>query len=408
MRSLLAATLLAFALVPSVLGHSWIYQLRTLDEDGQYVGEYGYPRKFVAAGDPNFDGFSNVHLSPPVEQQPPFINKTNPLCRDDQTKPLQNDKYPRLQANPGVWMSLRYAENGHTSNPSDLDGHVPGTLDLGRRDLGGNVFIFGTTEPREDEKIANVIQWTKDGSGGDKRGVLLAANDFDDGRCFQVNDSPITKKRMAATKNYAMGQMDGPGTYELLCESNVQLPEDAPVGKPYTLYWVWQWAMDPVNKTSNPNPTFPNGKDEYYTTCMDVDVVDTIKLSTKAKFYMPQQDTMDRAVPDFKSRKATIADPLEAEVGNLWKSNPSQTGAIPSPEPINTGIAPPRSTLSTIARPGDQPTKAPGDNDVVTIIETVRVTVTATAETQRVTARPEQFTRPNGAKFRGRFTTRTF
>ncbi|KAF2791306.1 hypothetical protein K505DRAFT_67837 [Melanomma pulvis-pyrius CBS 109.77] len=411
MRGVLATAVLALGIVPTVLGHSWITQMRTLDKNGKYVGEYGYPRNFIATSDPGYNGeLSMVFLNPPLAQQPPFINFDNTLCHPNQTKPVQSssNKYPRLQAHPGAWMSLRYAENGHVSNPSPLNGHVPGTLDLGRRPNGGTVFVFGTTEPKEDERIANVIQWTKDGKGGDKRGVLLASNDYDDGRCYQVNESPVTKERMAQTKNYAMGQLDGPGNFELLCETNVQMPKDAAVGKPYTLYWVWQWGMDP-----KANPTFPKGKDEYYTTCMDVDVVDTIKLDTNAKFALAQQDAMDKAVSNFKSRTALIQDPLKAEVGDLFKSDPSQSGAVPSLKPTKTAGAPFKNTTSTALqvptltkRPGDKPTVLPGDDDVLTITVTERVTVTAPAVTSLITARPEHLSRHNGAKFRGRlFTT---
>lgn len=423
----LGISVLALGVVQTVLGHSWIAQMRTIDKQGQYVGEYGYPRNFVATTDPGYNGeLSMVFLSPPLPQQPPFINAENPLCHSNQTKAVQSsDKYPRLQASPGSWMALRYAENGHTSNPSPLNGHTPGTLDLGRRENGGTVFVFGTTEPIEDEKIANVIQWTKDGKGGDKRGVLLAANDFDDGRCYQVNDSPITKERMAATKNYAAGQTDGPGNFELMCETNVRLPNDAVAGKPYTLYWVWQWGMDPFKGNPNGNPTFQNGKDEYYTTCMDVDVVDTIKLDTSAKFALAQQDSMDVAVKNFKSRKAIIKNPLKGEVSDDFKLDPSQSGT-PSSKPTSTGVTPPQSTFSTIRapylnststapvqipsltqRPDDKPTELPSDiaMDIVTVTVTERVTVVAPAVTQIVTARSEHVARHNGAKFRGRFTT---
>ena len=72
-----------------------------------------------------------IYALPPLQQQPPFINASNLLCHPNQ---IQSDKYPRLQAKVGKWASHRYAENGHVSNPSALNGHIPGTLDAGRRE----------------------------------------------------------------------------------------------------------------------------------------------------------------------------------------------------------------------------------------------------------------------------------
>ncbi|KAF2708150.1 hypothetical protein K504DRAFT_351493, partial [Pleomassaria siparia CBS 279.74] len=385
---------------PAVLAHTWVSQLRTINQVGEYIGEYGYPRNFLDTSDAGYNGETSMtYLVPPVEQQPPFINSTNLLCNPNLRKPVQNPKYPRLQATPGVWIALRYAENGHTSNPSNLNGHTPGTLDLGRRPNGGTVFIFGTTEPKEDEKIADVLQWTQDGNGGDKRGLLLATQNYDDGRCYQVNQSPVTKERMALTKNYRLGQPDGPGNYELPCEADVQLPKDAPVGKPLSLYWVWNWAMDPTENNPNANPTFPKGKDEYYTTCMDVDIVDAIKTNASAKFALAQQDSMEVAVRNYKSRTAQFKDPIAAEVGPVFKSNSSdsQPSVLPTAKPTTIAPSPPQTTLATsigvpslnstgkptieiptlTVRPGDKPTSLPNDDDVVTVIVTERVTVTA-------------------------------
>jgi hypothetical protein len=83
-------------------------------------------------------------------------------------------------------------------------------------------------------------------------------------------------------------------------------PEDLPVGQPYTLYWVWQWVNAP-----NVDTNLPNGKDEYYTSCIDVDIdgaSDLALLQTDNK--LMQQDRMDTAVLDFKSRGALTTNPL--------------------------------------------------------------------------------------------------
>lgn len=451
----LPLALLATCIVPAVLGHTWIEQMRAIDDTGKYVGEYGYPRGFKSKHAKDYNSETDmVYLLPPISTQHPFINASHLLCHEKQRKPVQGtrpeqgDTWPRLQAPPGGWVALRYAENGHVSNPS-----TKGQLNGGRREKGGSVFIFGTTEPKEDEKIVDVLRWTKDGQGGDKRGVLLAVNDYDDGRCYEIN--PLTGDRQKQTPNFAMGQAQegAPGGYPLYCESDVQLPENAPSGKPYTLYWVWQWPMDP----KMPGNPFKDGKDEYYTTCMDVDVGDTVQQSA-SQFALEQQDAMEEAVPQYKSRTALLTDPIEGEIGPVFggqgngsaqptatpapsggaPQNPSQSAAAPTPtgdapmnsQPVPAPSAPPsptgdastspqlpaatsnapspsQNTLATspsapasqntevptlTQRPGDKPSASapPADDDVVRITVTSQITITASSAAEPTSAAPSK------------------
>jgi hypothetical protein len=55
---------------------------------------------------------------------------------------------------------------------------------------------------------------------------------------------------------------------DLWYQHDIQLPADAPSGQPYTLYWVWDWPTAP-----GVDPNLPNGKQELYTTCIDIDIV---------------------------------------------------------------------------------------------------------------------------------------
>lgn len=374
-------TLLAGALAaaPAVIAHTWIEQMRNIGPDGSYVGEYGYPRGFKDKAAPGYDGETDMNwLMPPLEQQPPFITADNLLCHTNQRKPVQSDKFPRLKSAPGAWLALRYAENGHVSNPSDLNGHVPGELDLGRRPNGGSVFVFGTKEPKEDEKLADVLRWTKDGQGGDKRGILLAVNDYDDGRCYEIN--PVTKERQQQFPNGAAGAAEGATGFPLYCETNVQLPEDAEVGKPYTLYWVWQWPIDAGDGPNN-DPTYPKGKDQYYSTCMDVDISGEIEQqAASGNFAIAQQDGQEKAVPGYRNRKALIEDPMEGNVGPLFRSSetPSPTApsaGFPTQTTFATSVTAPFMNTTMTSAPPVVPTP-PGDN-VVRITVTERITVTA-------------------------------
>jgi hypothetical protein len=433
MQGIFTAIIAALAVIPVALGHTWIEQLRNINDKGEYVGEYGYPRGMFAKTDPGFNGFS-MNFEIPGASTPGnvFITNSTQLCHEKQRKQEQSqDKYPRLQATPGGFVAMRYMENGHVTLPQNQKG---------KPKKAGTIFVYGTTEPKEDEHLVTVLNWTQDGQGGDKRGKLLAMNDFDDGRCYEKNSSPISQERTQSDPNFAMGQaVDGAtGNYPLFCETNVQIPETAELGKPYTMYWVWQW-----NTIPDKDPSYPKGKDEYYSTCIDVDVASkdvAMAADAQVKFDIgPQQDAMSVAVSDFASRTAIITNVAQGEVGPIFGGGPagSPSGAPPADTPSPTGgnpaatspgpsVSPGVPFLNTTApaltgiptlseHPGAVPTSLAGAGDVVTVTDTLMVTVTATASSRPTTASelPASAVSPraahsirhiNGAKFRGMFT----
>ncbi|KAE8350233.1 hypothetical protein BDV28DRAFT_139532 [Aspergillus coremiiformis] len=238
-------------LAPMIDAHSWVEQLMVIAPNGTFVGSPGYSRGNILRTDPQYNDPQMVYLVPAD------INKLKPdayLCKDIQRKQTQTDGSPRLQANAGAAIALRYQENGHVTLP-DQTPHKP----LNR----GTVYVYGTTEPKEGEKIMDVHKvWNKEGSGGDKRGVLLSMQDYDDSRCYQVNNGSISQAR----QGHFPHKPDPLMGVNLWCQSDIALPSNAPSGKPYTLYWVWDWP-------TSPNAKAPEGKQEVYTTCIDVDVV---------------------------------------------------------------------------------------------------------------------------------------
>jgi hypothetical protein len=373
----------ALAVTPVALGHTWIEQLRNINAKGQYVGEYGYPRGMFSKTDPGYDGFK-MNFEIPAYQNKVFIQNDTMLCHPNQRQQKQSqDKYPRLQAIPGGFIAMRYMENGHITKPDNQKGKPA---------HAGTVFVYGTTQPKADEKLVNVLRWTQDGQGGDGRGVLLTTNNFDDGRCYENNQTPEQLERAKEFPNYAMGQDgDGPGTMPLFCETNVQLPKTADMGKPYTFYWVWQWNTAP----GGVDPGLPTGKDEYYSTCIDVDVASAnvaVAAEAKPKFALGQQDAMAQAVPDFASRTAAMTDALKGEVGPIFgggkqTSAPSAPlGGAPLQTPVPSGQPPrasdPAGVPTLTQRPGAAPSAQPGGGDVVTVTDTVYITMTAPVASQ--------------------------
>ena len=341
------------------LAHSWIEQMVNIDSNGKYFGEYGYPRAFADKGIPGFNQQSDVYMLPPLARQPPYINNTDLLCHPSQRNQTQSANFPRLQAAPGGMFAMKYAENGHVTQPAQLPG---------KPKAGGTNFVFGTTQPKDDEKLTDVMQWTQDGSGGDKRGVLLSAENFDDGRCYQISGFPISVQRQKEFADPIHGQVGS--QHEQLCETDVQLPSDAAAGKPYTLYWVWQWPTE-----GGVDPNIPKGKDEYYITCMDVDVVASVKSVTPSKT-LAQQDPQTAAVTNFKSRTAFTTNPISGELGTVFGS---ATGNNSAATTIATSVTSNTPTITNSVPTGSNSRLL--EPTTVTITEMVTVTAPLTIAT---------------------------
>ncbi|PSN65204.1 hypothetical protein BS50DRAFT_601668 [Corynespora cassiicola Philippines] len=357
MLKLLAVTLAVLGSTPMASAHTWIEQLRTVNKQGDYFGEYGYARGMVDKASAEFKeieaGFNSGTGPPPMNWEMPAFEKTGPfitanttLCHPKQRKQEQSaDRFPRLRAMPGTMMAMRYTENGHVTLPENQKG---------KPEKAGTVFVYGTTEPKEDEKLTTVLQWTQDGQGGDKRGKLIATNDYDDGRCYEVNNSERSLQRQQANPNAIKGQpfpeVGQNSTVPLACETNAILPEDAQTGKLYTIYWVWQWNTKP-----GVDPGLPKGKDEYYSTCIDIDVSDTSTTGLEASLALGQQDAFERAVKDFGSRTALYTDPKDAAVGPIvpGQESPSPTPGAPPTQPSASAV--PSSQPSAPSGPPVQP-----------------------------------------------------
>lgn len=281
----------------SAAAHTWVEQLQLIDPaTGNYTGNFGYPRGYLQRTAPGFDGNKMQTLLPTAASGRTRIDSTDLLCRPEQRESKQTDGFPVLKAAPGSFVALKYTENGHVTIPENQPG---------KPKSGGTVYVFGTTKPKSDEKLTDVLAWTKDGSGGDGRGKLLAAQNYDDGRCYQVNDHPISKERQKSFPNRIPGQPNA-GVTEQWCEADVQIPKDVN-GDQFTVYYVWDWPTTP-----GVDPGLPNGKDEFYTTCMDI-AISNVKVSEliaaassggAAKFKLDQQDPQPLAVKDFQSRTA--------------------------------------------------------------------------------------------------------
>jgi len=283
--------ILSTVLFSTALAHTWNEQLSVI-ENGIFTGSNGYSRGYVCRTTPGFDDYMMTYqLPPPQDTSRTRINDSDVLCAPTQRVANQTENFPRLAVSPGSYMAMKYLENGHVTLPGNTPGKPVG---------GGTVFVFGTSQPSNSELVVDVLQWTANGTGGDGRGRLLAAQNFDDGRCYQINAGNISVARQQEFPDPIQGQ---PGTvHEQWCETDALIPSDVIIGSTYTVYWVWQWPTAPGTLGAL------EGKDEYYTTCSDVDIVGSLQHSVPNP--LPQQDPQTAAVQNYQTRTAYKPNPL--------------------------------------------------------------------------------------------------
>jgi len=253
--------LLVLSSLSQISAHTWTDQLNLIAPNGTFYGAPGYPRGFTprdAALDPRGD--ANVHELPP-DGRPSgnAILPSDPICKDQQSIGNYSSKYPRLSAFPGANVAIRYQENGHVTQPWLVPGKGVGS---------GVVYVYGTTEPKADDKYLDIHRvWTPTSSPG----RLLATRYFDDGQCFLANDngSPISIDR-AKQAAKAEDPLMGPN---LWCQTDVPLPTDI-TGSNYTLYWVWDWPV--VDQSGNVKVN------QSYTSCIDLEIGSAPNISSSS------------------------------------------------------------------------------------------------------------------------------
>ncbi|KAL8866435.1 MAG: hypothetical protein Q9174_006306 [Haloplaca sp. 1 TL-2023] len=368
--------LVAATLTATVSAHSWIEDISVIASNGTLVGESGFPRAFAKRGPGVNPDKEMVHLLPPNGR--PTGNKildSDPMCMQSQQQPKQSDGSPMLKASPGDMIAVRYQENGHVTLPQNQPGKPSNR---------GTIYIYGTTQPKADEKFLSIHKvWNPDGTGGDKRGKLLATEPFDDGQCHQVNGGEISKKRQEQFKHKAdpmMGQ-------DLWCQNNFKIPEDAPDGKPYTVYWVWDWDTAPGSAGQ------PAGLLEKYTTCMDISLskggaTSRVKDAGKEKF-AEGQDLNSAAIREYVQKLSSGSDifvPGSVQGGKAAGSSPSAAAA---PKPSAPASSAPAAAAPAPAQQSVPAAPAGGE-------KTVTVTAPGSAKTVTVTASAPQMTAANG------------
>ncbi|OAQ99805.1 hypothetical protein LLEC1_00712 [Akanthomyces lecanii] len=351
-----AALLAAAALSTLTNAHSWVEEVYRIAPNGTLVGAAGYPRGWVArtSTDPLWKDTIPQWLLPPTGQ--------SAYSGDEELNkfPFEADpKFAMLQAAPGDHISLIHLENGHTTLPQNQPKKPHNR---------GTIFLYGTDQPKPKERLLDVhLVWNRDGTGGDKRGRLLATRNYDDGQCYQPNPGDISTQR---AKELAPdgAQHDR----ELRCQSDIQLPADLKPGSTYTIYWYWDWPdlnADKINMDATTNGNCPAA---VVGGAVDI-----------AAVWNSQQNIYTKAIQAQMTSNFQVDIDANQPAGGSGGSNaPSATPTAPASAPLSSGSPPPPS--SATSAPPSSATSAPPSTAPTNPTVTVTVTVPPSTVIQTV------------------------
>ena len=291
---------MVITLITTTQAHSWVEIIRNIAGDGSFVGDAGYPRGWQNRSLPNFSDL-------PQTWQVENLHGSDPnLCAPGEQDSNSQGSIPRLQTTPGSPIALLYQENGHVTIPSNNPAKPANR---------GTVYIYATQKPKAGEKYYDVYQkWNVAGTGGDGRGKLISTQNFDDGRCFQINNGDISKARQAANKFTPSAPMGS----NLWCQNNIVIPHDVDTSKLLTLYWVWKWDDLP-----HVDRKVWDGQNQTYTSCMDIKLAPPSGGKAIRKFaYAGGQSPQDAALGNVFNKLAT---------GNVFAVSAYIDGMSPTP-----------------------------------------------------------------------------
>lgn len=388
------AALVLLACASSIEAHTWTEQLRLIASNGTFVGAPGYQRGYAprkAGVDTNNDMVYRLNG--------PNIAKTSPMCKPSQKIGSQTPGFDMLKAAPKDFIAMQYEENGHVTLTDD--GLPKGTQSQPTRPAGnGTVFVYGTKKPSDDDTYFGIHRvWNTDGTGGDKRGKLLATRYFDDGQCYQTNADPYSAYRKSSS----------PKDDELLCQTDIQLPADAGTSGTYTLYWVWEFPSVDPKSGSIITP-------EDYTACIDISM--TSEAVPDAGPFVAEQDVMSKAI-EAQLKTAFLVDPTappvlqaaakpfsgEAPSSGPNKSSAGASSATKTAKPKQTSADAAPSVAETIKptqssadqKPKGTATAAAGTDNIVTITVTKTVGGATAPASATPTQKPKQSANGSGA-----------
>ncbi|PVH98599.1 hypothetical protein DM02DRAFT_565973 [Periconia macrospinosa] len=222
-------------ILPTAYAHSWVERAFVV-RNGIMTGQPGYPRGNVQRA-PTFRDQDMTYRLPPAGRIPNKVSPEDHVCMVSQRSLNYTQDSPMLLAQANDEVVLMYQENGHVTRIEEDVGH-------GRN--GGTVMVIGTS----NSTFANTFQSVV--SPANNYTKTLRVGSFDDGWCYQANETPKSRYRQMQPQR---PHLESEGI-NLWCGQTVRLPSTLRPGDIYTLYWIW--FFDGV------------GFEERYTTCLDV------------------------------------------------------------------------------------------------------------------------------------------
>jgi hypothetical protein len=193
--------------------HSWVEQIQVIGDDACYLGASGYPCGYIPSASPSFSDAAMTYLLPAAGEMRARISGEDLVCAPTQRTAKYSRSYTMLNAMPGNYIAIKYLENGHVTLAD---------IPLGKPEAGGIVKVFLTLNSSATTILTTSLSWTKSGPLTDGR--LLTSQYFDDGRCYQLNASPISTSRQVQFLNPIPNQLET--LHEQWCETNMQIPMD--------------------------------------------------------------------------------------------------------------------------------------------------------------------------------------
>ncbi|KAL2015884.1 hypothetical protein VTK56DRAFT_4659 [Thermocarpiscus australiensis] len=234
-------------------------------------------------------------------------------------------QFPMLKVAPGDFVAIQYAENGHVTRADKTNPLKP----INR----GTVYLYGTTQNDLSEtNLVDVhLKWTADGTGGDKKGKLLATRNFDDGQCHEVVPADGDSEGISTYRKNFISKADG-----LLCQSDLQIPTDIDVGKTLTVIWVWDWPDMNVQGVAVPPASYQANRSdsgqpyvqtpELYTGVVDYKIVDPCNESLGEVKGPTCNNPNGKSAVHFVANQNATSRGIEAQMENPFMVKVPQAG----------------------------------------------------------------------------------
>ncbi|PVH90483.1 hypothetical protein DM02DRAFT_547714, partial [Periconia macrospinosa] len=168
-----------YILVTGATAHSWAEKAILFVRD-ELAGAVGFPRGNVPRQSSLFSDDAMTNLLPPSVREHNVLEESDLICKDTQSTYNYTIGSPPLRAPPAGTIMLMYQENGHVTQLHSTPNKAS----------SGLVSVYGTANSQPSDTLRGVQE----------HGQLLSRAPFDDGTCYQINNTPESVRSRVANK----------------------------------------------------------------------------------------------------------------------------------------------------------------------------------------------------------------